>query len=140
MNVCLYIRLSSADDDLRYKAESDSVSNQRALLTQYLNSRPEFVGYEPIEFIDDGFSGTNGNRPAFERMIRFVHDGGSKLILFKDLSRFFRDYVEIGEYLERVFPTLGVRLLAVNDGYDSNDYKGTTAGMDVVMKCIVYSF
>lgn len=140
MNVCLYIRLSSADDDLRYKAESDSVSNQRALLTQYLNSRPEFAGYEPIEFIDDGFSGTNGNRPAFERMIRFVHDGGSKLILCKDLSRFFRDYVEIGEYLERVFPTLGVRLLAVNDGYDSNDYKGTTAGMDVVMKCIVYSF
>lgn len=140
MNVCLYIRLSSADDDLRYKAESDSISNQRALLTQYLNSRPEFAGYEPVEFVDDGFSGTNGNRPAFERMIRFVRDGGSKLILCKDLSRFFRDYVEIGEYLERVFPTLGVRLLAVNDGYDSNDYKGTTAGMGVVMKCIVYSF
>lgn len=58
----------------------------------------------------------------------------------RDLSRFFRDYVEIGEYLERIFPTLGVRLLTVNDGYDSNDYKGTTAGMDVVMKCIVYSF
>ena len=140
MTVCFYIRLSSADDDIRLKAESDSVSNQRALLTQYLASRPELSGYEPVEFVDDGFSGTNGNRPAFERMIRFVRDGGSKLILCKDLSRFFRDYVEIGEYLERVFPTLGVRLLAVNDGYDSDDYKGTTAGLDVVMKCIVYSF
>ena len=128
MTVCFYIRLSSADDDIRLKAESDSVSNQRALLTQYLASRPELSGYEPVEFVDDGFSGTNGDRPAFERMIRFVRDGGSKLILCKDLSRFFRDYVEIGEYLERVFPTLGVRLLAVNDGYDSDDYKGTTAG------------
>lgn len=140
MTVCFYIRLSSADDDIRLKTESDSISNQRALLTQYLASNPKFSGYEPVEFVDDGFSGTNGNRPAFERMIRYVRDGGSKLILCKDLSRFFRDYVEIGEYLERVFPTLGVRLLAVNDGYDSDDYKGTTGGMDVVMKCIVYSF
>ena len=78
MTVCFYIRLSSADDDIRLKAESDSVSNQRALLTQYLASRPELSGYEPVEFVDDGFSGTNGNRPAFERMIRFVRDGGSK--------------------------------------------------------------
>ena len=77
MTVCFYIRLSSADDDIRLKAESDSVSNQRALLTQYLASCPELSGYEPVEFVDDGFSGTNGNRPAFERMIRFVRDGGS---------------------------------------------------------------
>ena len=86
MTVCFYIRLSSADDDIRLKAESDSVSNQRALLTQYLASRPEFSGYEPVEFVDDGFSGTNGDRPAFERMISFVRDRGSKLILCKDLS------------------------------------------------------
>lgn len=91
MTVCFYIRLSSADDDIRLKAESDSVSNQRALLMQYLASRPELSGYKLVEFVDDGFSGTNGDRPAFERMIRFVRDGGSKLIICKDLSRFFRD-------------------------------------------------
>ena len=61
------------------------------------------------------------------------------LVLCKDLSRFFRNYVEIGDYLERVFPALGVRLIAVNDGYDSDDYKGTTGGLDVVMKCIIYA-
>lgn len=140
MKICLYIRLSSADRDLKFKNESESIANQRALLHQYLREHKEFFPYEVIEFVDDGFSGTNGNRPAFERMIEFLKDGNSKLVLCKDLSRFFRDYVEIGEYLERVFPFYGVRLIAVNDGYDSDDYKGTTAGMDVVMKCIVYGF
>ncbi len=140
MKVCLYIRLSSADKDLRLKDESDSIANQRALLHQYLREHKEFFPYEVMEFVDDGFTGTNGNRPGFERMIEFLKSGGAKLVLCKDLSRFFRDYVEIGEYLERVFPFLGVRLIAVNDGYDSDDYKGTTAGMDVVMKCIVYGF
>lgn len=140
MKVCLYIRLSSADKDLKFKDESESIANQRALLHQYLREHKEFFLYEVLEFVDDGFTGTNGNRPAFERMIDFLKSGGAKLVLCKDLSRFFRDYVEIGEYLERVFPFLGVRLIAVNDGYDSDDYKGTTAGMDVVMKCIVYGF
>lgn len=140
MKICFYIRLSSADDDLRYKTESESISNQRALLTQFVKSYPEFAPYEIIEFVDDGFSGTNGNRPSFERMIEYLKDGKAKLVICKDLSRFFRDYVEIGDYLERIFPFLGVRFIAVNDGYDSNDYIGTTGGMDVVMKCIVYGF
>lgn len=140
MKVCLYIRLSSADKDLRFKTESESIANQRALLRRYLREHKEFSAYEVIEFVDDGFSGTNGNRPGFERMIEFLKDGGAKLVVCKDLSRFFRDYVEIGDYLERIFPFLGVRLIAVNDGYDSDDYKGTTAGMDIVMKCIVYGF
>lgn len=140
MKICLYIRLSSADDDLRYKTESESIRNQRALLMQYLNAHQEFHPYEVVEFVDDGFSGTNGNRPAFEHMIQYLNDGNAKLVICKDLSRFFRDYVEIGDYLERIFPFLGVRFIAVNDGYDSNDYLGTTGGMDVVMKCIVYGF
>lgn len=140
MKICLYIRLSSADKDLKFKNESESIANQRALLHQYLREHKEFSPYEVVEFVDDGFSGTNGNRPAFERMISYLKDGNSKLVLCKDLSRFFRDYVEIGEYLERVFPFYGIRLIAVNDGYDSDDYKGTTAGMDMVMKCIVYGF
>ena len=62
------------------------------------------------------------------------------MVICKDFSRFFRDYVEIGDYLERIFPFLGVRFIAVNDGYDSDDYKGSTAGMEVVMKYIVYSY
>lgn len=140
MNAYLYIRLSSADRDMAEGGESESVSNQRALLRQYLKEHAELSPCEVTEFVDDGFSGTSGNRPAFERMIESLKGGGARLVLCKDLSRFFRDYVEIGEYLERVFPLLGVRLIAVNDGYDSDDYKGTTGGMDVVLKCIVNGF
>ncbi len=135
-----YIRLSDADDDLKFKTESESIANQRTLLRRYIQSHREFDRYEVVEFVDDGYSGTNGNRPAFERMIESLKNGEAHVVICKDFSRFFRDYVEIGDYLERIFPFLGVRFIAVNDGYDSDEYKGTTAGMEVVMKYIVYSY
>ena len=138
--IYLYIRLSDADDDLKFKTESESIANQRTLLEQYIRSRREFDLYEIVEFIDDGYSGTNGNRPSFERMIEGLKNGDANVVICKDFSRFFRDYVEIGDYLERIFPSLGVRFIAVNDSYDSDDYKGSTAGMEVVMKYIVYAY
>ena len=136
----IYIRLSNADDDLKFKTESESIANQRTLIYRYIQSRREFDAYEPVEFVDDGFSGTNGHRPSFERMIECLKNGESDAVICKDFSRFFRDYVEIGDYLERIFPFLGVRFIAINDGYDSDEYKGTTAGMEVVMKYIVYAY
>ena len=138
--IFLYIRLSEADEDLKSKKESNSVANQRALLYQYIKTHEELRLYEAVEFIDDGFSGTNDRRPSLERMIDALKNGESKLVLCKDFSRFFRDYVEIGDYLERIFPFLGVRFISVNDGYDSDDYQGTTGGIDVVMRYIVYSY
>lgn len=140
MKIYLYIRLSSADKDLKFKNESESIANQRALLYQFVNSRSEFLGYDIQEFVDDGYTGTNDNRPSFERMIEHLKNGDSKIVICKDFSRFFRDYVELGDYLERIFPFLGVRFISVNDGYDSKDYKGMTGDMDVVMKYIVYSY
>ena len=94
----LYIRLSDADDDLSSKRESDSITNQRALLYQYIKNHDELQLYEAVEFIDDGFSGTNDRRPSFERMIEALKNGESKLVLCKDFSRFFRNYVEIGDF------------------------------------------
>ena len=140
MKLYMYIRLSNADKDLKFKTESESIANQRSLLYQYLKTHPEFRNCEVEEFIDDGYTGTNDNRPSFERMIEHLKNGDCKTVICKDFSRFFRDYVEIGDYLERIFPFLGVRFISVNDNYDSNDYQGTTGGMDVVMKAIVYSF
>ena len=80
--------------------------------------------------------------PAVSSMLEKSYGvpAGENVVICKDFSRFFRDYVEIGDYLERIFPFLGVRFIAVNDGYDSDDYKGSTAGMEVVMKYIVYSY
>lgn len=140
MRLYMYIRLSDADKDLKFKTESESIANQRALLHRYVDSHSEFAGCEITEFIDDGYSGTNAARPSFERMIESLKNGDAQLVICKDFSRFFRDYVEIGDYLERIFPFLGVRFISVNDGYDSDEYKGTTAGMEVVMKYIVYSY
>ena len=140
-SIGIYIRLSLADIDLSRKegkTESESITNQRALINRYLDKHEEFEGCPREEFFDDGYSGTNFARPSFEKMMEKVKKGKINLIAVKDFSRFGRDYIELGDYLERIFPFLGVRFISVNDSYDSDDYKGTTGGMDVVLKNIVY--
>ena len=77
----LYIRLSDADDDLKFKTESESIANQRTLLYRFIRARREFDGYEVVEFIDDGYSGTNGNRPSFERMIESLKNGEANVVI-----------------------------------------------------------
>lgn len=137
--IAIYIRLSDADKDTgRKKDESNSVINQRGLVHHFLDKHPELSGYPRTEFVDDGFTGTNTNRPAFQRMIAALKDGKYCCCITKDFSRFVRDYIEMGDYLECLFPFLGVRYISINDGYDSNDYLGTTGGLDVVLRAIIY--
>lgn len=109
-----YIRLSREDGD---KSESDSIANQRALLTSYVEHHDDLILTDC--YVDDGWSGTNFQRPEFQRMIRDVERGRIDCILVKDLSRFGRDYIEAGRYLERYFPEKGVRFIAVADQIDS---------------------
>ena len=141
--IAKYIRLSQADRDLcsnDMKKESESISHQRDLIETYIAGQPELRGCEQIEFYDDGYSGTNFARPSFERMLEKIKRGELNCVIVKDFSRFGRDYIELGDYLERIFPVLGVRFISINDRYDSINYKGTTGGMDVVMKNIVYTY
>lgn len=138
-----YIRLSQADRDLTKndkKAESESVSHQKALIRNFIDTNPELKGSEQFEFFDDGYSGTNFDRPGFEKLMEKIKAGEINCVIVKDFSRFGRDYIELGDYLERIFPFLGVRFISINDHYDSKDYKGTTGGLDVVMKNIVYDY
>ena len=138
-----YIRLSQADRDLmkkENKPESESISNQKSLIQNYINSDAELCGSEQYEFFDDGYSGTNFERPSFERLLERIKKGEINCIIVKDFSRFGRSYIELGDYLERIFPFLGVRFISINDHYDSLDYKGTTGGLDVAMKNIVYDY
>ena len=109
-----YLRLSREDGD---KAESDSIASQHHQLEQYLAGHPELelAGY----YTDDGHTGTNFDRPAFRRMEADIYQGKVNCVLVKDLSRFGREYIETGRYLEQVFPALGVRFIAVNDHVDS---------------------
>ena len=120
-NLAYYIRLSLADDDVgdSNKDESNSVKNQRDLILSYIDSHPEFKGWTVHEFIDDGFTGTNDDRPNFQRLIDLTWQGQIQCIIVKDHSRFARNYIITGNYLEQVFPLLGVRFIAINDNYDS---------------------
>ena len=108
MRVAMYLRLSSEDGDLKDtgKAESESISNQRGLLQNFISSHPEFSGWEVSEFCDDGWSGKNFERPDFLRMMEQVKQSRIQCIVVKDLSRFGRDYLVVGNYISRVFPFL----------------------------------
>ena len=113
-NVGIYCRLSSDDGD---NAESDSIKNQRELITYYLKNEHDLkiVDY----YVDDGYSGTSFNRPGFKRMFSDVVNGRINTVIVKDLSRFGRNYIEVGNYLEYNFPLYNVRFIAINDNIDS---------------------
>lgn len=139
MKVAMYLRLSSEDGDLKDtgKAESESISNQRGLLQNFISSRPEFGGWEISEFCDDGWSGKNFERPSFLRMMEQVRQGQIHCIVVKDLSRFGRDYLVVGNYISRVFPFLGVRFIAVNDSFDSARPQDIDS-LDTSFKTLIY--
>lgn len=139
--IALYYRLSGADGDLGKdgKDESNSIENQRALITEFVASMDDLKCRESTEFIDDGYTGSNFRRPSFERMMAGVKAGTVDTIIVKDLSRFGRNYLEVGEYLEEIFPLFDIRFVAVNDRYDSENYKGTTMGIEMVVENLVNS-
>lgn len=113
---CIYARLSKDDGD---KPESDSIGNQKALIRDFLKNHPEIQVVS--EKVDDGYSGVNFERPGFKEMMEDIRAGRVDCVIVKDLSRFGRNYIEAGNYIERVFPFIGVRFIAINDSYDSID-------------------
>lgn len=130
--VAIYLRLSSDDGD---KAESDSIRNQRSLLQDFVSKHSELSLIE--EYVDDGYSGANFERPAFQRMMEDVRNHKINCIIVKDLSRLGRNYIETGRYLEKIFPVLGVRFIAVNDHYDSADTKNDADQIIVPFKNLI---
>lgn len=121
MTVAKYLRLSAEDGDLRQtgKTESNSIANQRNLLDAFIARNTDLSSGKIIEFCDDGWSGKNFERPAVNEMLSQAKQGKIQCIIVKDLSRFGRDYLIVGNYISKVFPFLGVRFIAVNDGLDS---------------------
>lgn len=142
--VAFYIRLSREDRDLcisSKKTESNSITNQRRLLWDYIKKNKEFSDCKVIEKCDDGYSGvTFDDRPQFMELIELAKKRKIQCILVKDFSRFGRNYVELGNYLEQFFPFLGIRFISVNDHYDSNQFDGTTGGLDIAFKNMIYDF
>ena len=115
----LYCRLSQ--DDGR-EGESNSISNQKEILSQYARANGF---HNTMFFVDDGISGTTFDRPDFQRMQRMIENGEIGVVIVKDLSRFGRNYLDVGEYLEIKYPTLGVRFIAIQENVDTLKNTGT---------------
>lgn len=135
-----YLRVSSEDIDLDGfdKYESNSIANQRAYLDDFIGRMPEFEGCAVIEECDDGWTGTNFNRPGVQRAIEMAQSGQVQCIIVKDLSRWGRNFLEVGDYIEQKFPSWGVRIISINDVYDSGNLNGATGGLDIAFRNLVY--
>ncbi len=124
-----YYRLSKEDTrkkQLNKKdsaSESDSIANQRKLIEEYVKKHPQIKLV--AEAVDDGYTGTNYNRPGFRAVLGLIDDKKVNCVIVKDLSRLGREYIETGKYLEMIFPSMGVRFIAINDDVDSNHSKAS---------------
>jgi DNA invertase Pin-like site-specific DNA recombinase len=114
--VGIYIRLSKEDNDKIKKDESESIKNQRQLIYKYLE---ENHLNNCREYIDDGYSGTNFNRPSFIRLLHDIEKNEINMVITKDLSRLGRDYIKTGYYIEEYFPIKKVRYISILDGIDT---------------------
>ena len=138
-----YLRISDEDLDLKQnllKDESSSISAQRKLIHDYIQSHDDLCRLEIHEFLDDGYSGTNFDRPSIQKIFELMTQGRIACIIVKDMSRFGRNYIETGGYIEQIFPKLGVRFIAVNDAYDSMECSGNTPGIDMAFKNVIYDY
>ena len=127
----MYLRLSREDSDAgavadsgspggagaTFRAESNSIGSQRELIRSFIREQEDMELFDC--YADDNYSGSNFERPEFKRMISDIEAGRVNCVIVKDLSRFGRDYIETGRYLDQVFPALGVRFIALTDRYDS---------------------
>lgn len=147
-SVAIYLRISQEDLDMREgaidsyvdKGESNSISNQRKLLQEYIVKNSEFSKSEIIEYLDDGYSGTHFDRPGFISMMKAIENGRIDCIFVKDFSRFGRNFLQVGDYLEQFLPLHGVRFVSINDSYDSKLISGYTGGIDVAFKNLIYDY
>lgn len=117
----VYLRLSKEDSDLSLhdnKKESNSITNQKLIIKEFLKAMPEVEIYD--YYIDDGYSGSNFERPDFKRMREDIYEGKVNMVIVKDFSRFGREYIDTGRYIQKIFPRLGIRFISVIDHFDSD--------------------
>lgn len=140
MAIAIYLRLSESDGDLGVdgKNESNSIENQRLLLHQYIEAQK--WEEEILEYVDDGYTGTNFNRPAFKDMLEDAKAGRISTIIVKDLSRLGRDYITAGDYIEQIFPILKVRFIAINNGFDSDNHSNSNMSFDMAVSNLINTF
>lgn len=134
--IAIYLRLS--EEDYHKVDESVSIVNQRDYIKSYIQNESSLKSCEIEEYVDDGYSATNTNRPSFLRLIEDIKSGKVGTIIVKDMSRFSRDYILLGDYLSNILPFLKIRFIAINDCYDSINENGNGLDMDTQFKTLYY--
>lgn len=134
--IALYIRLSTEDS----RVGSFSIENQKRVLHQYADAMEGIPHAEVLEFVDNGYSGTNFERPAVQELLDKVREGAVNCIIVKDFTRFGRNSIEVGYFMERVFPLYGVRFISLNDNFDSETLHGDTGGINVAFQYLISEF
>lgn len=119
---------------------SISIVNQLKALHRYVDITDELAGAEVLEFVDNGYTGTNFERPAMQELLEMVRQSQVNCIIVKDFSRFGRNSIEVGYFMERVFPIYGIRFISLNDEYDSAKYYEDTGGINVAFKYLISEF
>lgn len=131
----IYIRLSQEDKDKKYESDSESVINQRELLTNYVrNNNFNLVG----EYVDDGYSGTDFERPGFQKMLEDINNKKINCVIVKDLSRLGRDHVMTGYYIETFFPENNIRFIFILESYDSFKNQASNDSSTFIIACNDY--
>lgn len=134
--IAIYLRLS--EEDYKKTDESISIVNQRDYIRSYIENENSLKDNEIEEYIDDGYSATNTNRPSFLRLIDDIKNDRVGTIIVKDMSRFSRDYILLGDYLSNILPFLKIRFIAINDNYDSINENGNGIDTDTQFKTLYY--
>lgn len=134
--IAIYLRLS--EEDYKKTDESISIVNQRDYIRSYIENENSLKDSEIEEYIDDGYSATNTNRPSFLRLVDDIKNGRVGTIIVKDMSRFSRDYILLGDYLSNILPFLKIRFIAINDNYDSLKEQGNGIDTDAQFKTLYY--
>lgn len=134
--IAIYLRLS--EEDYKKTDESVSIVNQRDYIRSYIENENSLKDSEIEEYIDDGYSATNTNRPSFLRLVDDIKNGRVGTIIVKDMSRFSRDYILLGDYLSNILPFLKIRFIAINDNYDSLKEQGNGIDTDAQFKTLYY--
>ena len=129
---CLYLRISKEDKKI---GESESIINQKNMLIDFVSNKEDLEIVETM--IDDGYSGSTFERPAFKEMMEHIKNRKINCIIVKDFSRFGRDFTGVGKYLEEIFPFMGVRFISVNDNYDSLKTENGAENLIITFKNLI---
>jgi len=140
MNQLLIIYLRLSLEDKQNFDESNSITNQRLLIHRHIKQYNLDSGLKIKEYVDDGYSGKILNRPGMQEMLEEIRRRRVAMIIVKDFSRMGRDHIIMGDFIDKIFPFMGIRFIAINNQYDSDNYKNRTPNLDIPFQNLIYDY